>query len=61
MTMYKLNIILTLLHSFKNVLFVETSLELEYKNLVKKIVNKIYRIMLIVDVFVNRPYQESNF
>lgn len=56
MTMYKLNIILTLLHSFKNVLFVETSLELEYKNLVKKIVNKIYRIMLIVDIFVNRPY-----
>lgn len=52
--MYKLKIILTLLHSFKNVLFVETSMELEYKNFVKKLLIKF--IVLIVDVFVNRPY-----
>lgn len=56
MVMYKLKIILTLLHFFKNFSFVEMSMELEYKNLIKKIVNKIYRIMSIVDVFVNRPY-----
>lgn len=55
MVMYKLKIILTLLHFFKNFSFVEMSMELEYKNLIKKIVNKIYRIMSIVDVFVNRP------
>lgn len=56
MVMYKLKIILILLHFFKNFSFVEMSMELEYKNLIKKIVNKIYRIMSIVDVFVNRPY-----
>lgn len=55
MVMYKLKIILTFLHFFKNFSFVEMSMELEYKNLIKKIVNKIYRIMSIVDVFVNRP------
>lgn len=53
--MYKLKIILTLSHFLKNFSFVEMSMELEYKNLIKKIVNKIYRIMSIVDVFVNRP------
>lgn len=55
MVMYKLKIILTFLHFLKNFSFVEMSMELEYKNLIKKIVNKIYRIMSIVDVFVNRP------
>lgn len=55
MVMYKLKIILTLSHFLKNFSFVEMSMELEYKNLIKKIVNKIYRIMSIVDVFVNRP------
>lgn len=55
MVMYKLKIILTLSHFLKNFSFVEISMELEYKNLIKKIVNKIYRIMSIVDVFVNRP------
>lgn len=54
MAMCKLKIILTLLHLFKNILFVETSME--YKNLIKKIVNKIYRIMLIIDMFVNQSY-----
>lgn len=55
MVMYKLKIILTFLHFLKNFSFVEMSMELEYKNLIKTIVNKIYRIMSIVDVFVNRP------
>lgn len=55
MVMYKLKIILTLSHFLKNFSFVEMSMELEYKNLIKKIVNKIYRIMSIIDVFVNRP------